>query len=726
MGQERSNTSTGDQAPPVSNQPLDLLSDLESRLGQLKDWQAQTDQQLREMQEESKRIDTLREEAHAMQRACEERQRTLDEEKQQLDEELDSLSSKEQQLNETREQLEHDRAELDSDQQALSNQREQAKTDREAITNQQQELAEQKEQLQARLTEMEAKETELSEQLEETRQQQARVNEQQQSIDAERETLRQEREALENWQRETDETRAAFEDQRTELAEQREAVDQQRKQLESDQATVSQQKDELLEEKQQVERLKVDLKIKGDALQAQQRQLEETREQLVEQAMQVPSDADEKYQELQAAKAELEEAKKELESRHEELRAVMSELDARDQALHERQAALAEREAQSASQGSGSEGQTEEVERRLAEVERKRAELEQKREQFKQTLEQSRQQIEAERAQAHQREAELEARVKELEKSAGKGPAPSVDEDAMQRRHAKLRRYRELLRERSRALQDQQLKVQSSSQQFTGLEKERQMLVEVKRFLEASEGEMVKRWATGRAATLVMGSMITLILAAAASFFTADQLVQPKWEASMMISVTAVDGQATPSTEVFLKSFEQTLYSEPVLKAAMLEMDKADANVRVASSPDQLKAYLQDNLVIAGVPGRADLALQGEDKQLLQPVLASLGKAVVGHNAAKDYQAKREPTTRIASPAKLMDLPIVSGTEQRLTLAGGTFGGIVLIALFSYLFLRVMLNRSKRMFGEEIEELTILDKPETWSPLHAANKQAKK
>ena len=58
MGQEPSNTSTDGQAPPISNQPLDLLSDLESRLGQLKEWQSQTDQQLREMQEESIRIDT--------------------------------------------------------------------------------------------------------------------------------------------------------------------------------------------------------------------------------------------------------------------------------------------------------------------------------------------------------------------------------------------------------------------------------------------------------------------------------------------------------------------------------------------------------------------------------------------------------------------------------------------------------------------------------------------
>ena len=53
-----------------------------------------------------------------------------------------------------------------------------------------------------------------------------------------------------------------------------------------------------------------------------------------------------------------------------------------------------------------------------------------------------------------------------------------------------------------------------------------------------------------------------------------------------------------------------------------------------------------------------------------------------------------------------------------------TFGGITFLALAAFIFLRIMLNRSKRMFGEEVEELTILDKPETWSPLHAASKQS--
>ena len=105
MGQEFSNTSTDQQTPKASNQPIDLLSDLESRLGQLKDWQAQTDQQLKEMQEEAKRIDALRDESQAMKDACEERQKSLDEQQEQLNNELDSLASQEQELNDSREQL---------------------------------------------------------------------------------------------------------------------------------------------------------------------------------------------------------------------------------------------------------------------------------------------------------------------------------------------------------------------------------------------------------------------------------------------------------------------------------------------------------------------------------------------------------------------------------------------------------------------------------------------
>lgn len=738
MGQESSNTSTGGQAPPVSNQPLDLLSDLESRLGQLKDWQSQTDQQLKEMQEESKRIDTLRDESHAMQRACEERQRSLDEQKEQLDSELESLTSQEEQLNEARQTLDQDRAALDTTRQELEKQRDNAQADRDSIAEQQETLTQRQADMASRLTDVEKKETELQNKLDQTQQRQATLDEQQQAIDTEREALREERQALENWQREIDETRATFDDQRAELAEQRETVDQQRKQLEADQATFSQQNDQLIEEKQQVERIKLDLKLKNDALQAQQQHLEQAHEELVEKAMTVPADVDQKSSEFKQAKADLEQAKLELESRHDELQAAMSDLDARDTELNKRQEALDEaqgklekaqleldkRQAQAGAPSADDEARSSKIDAKLKEYERKRADLEQKREQFKQTLEQSRQQIEAERAETHRREARLEARVKELEQAEGSSTSDATagDEASIKQRRGKLRRYRDLLRDRSRAIKDHQLKVQSSSQQFTGLEKERQMLVEVKRFLEASEGEMVRRWATGRAASLVMGAVITLVLAAGASLLAANQLVQPQWEASMMIGVTAADDQAAPSTEVFIQSFEQTLLSEPVLKAAMLEMDKADANVRVASSPDKLKTYLQDNLAIAGVPGRADLTLRGDDKQLLQPVLASLGKAIVGYNAAKDYQAKREPSTRIASPAKLVDLPVANGTQQKLTLAGSTFGGIVLLALLAYVFLRVMLKRSKRMFGEAIEELTILDKPETWSPLHAANK----
>ncbi|MEM6504427.1 MAG: hypothetical protein AAF711_03070 [Planctomycetota bacterium] len=738
MGQEPSNTSTGGDAPPVSNQPLDLLSDLESRLGQLKDWQAQTDQQLKEMQEESMRIDALRDEANGMQRACEERQRSLDEQKQQLHGELESLASQEQQLDEARQQLEQDRSELEQSREALLKEHNQAETDREAIKQQHQDLARQQEELKSRFVELSEKEAELSEQLEQTTQQQATIGEQQQAINAERDELGQEREALENWQHEIDEARSQFDDQRAELAEQREAVDRHRSQFEADQASLSQQQDDLFEQKKQVERVKIDLKLKAEALQAQQQHLEQAREELVEQAMQVPSDADEKFAEFKQAKAELEQAKLELESRHDELQASMSELDARDTALHKRQEELDdtqakleqvrfelnERQARAASQSDGASVQSEELDRKLEDYERKRADLEKKREQFKQTLEQSRQQIEAERAEAHRREAELEARVKELEQNAGDGTAVPVtaDDATNQRRRSQLRKYRALLRERSKALQDEELKIQSSSQQFTGLEKERQMLVEVKRFLETSEGEMVKRWATGRAASLVIGAVVMLVFAALASLLAANQLVQPKWQASMMISVTTPEGEAPPSQKDFLSGFEEILLSEPVLNAAMLEMDKADANVRVAASPKELKAFLQEHLVIAGVPGRADLSLQGEDKQLLQPVLASVGKAIVGHNASKDYQAKREPSTRIASPAKLVDLPIANGTNEKFTLAGITFGGIVLVALLGYIFLRVTLNRSKRMFGEEIEELTILDKPETWSPLHAPNK----
>ena len=757
MGPETNNTlPTGQSA--ASNQPLDLLSDLESRLGQLKDWQAQTDQQFREMEEERQRIEALRDEAEQLKQACEERQQSFDAEAEQLNQQR-------QELDQQREQIENERAGLVSQAEALADERaeieksrEQADYDLEAAEASKQQAAQQHEQLKSRLSELETKEQTLESRFAEIDQRQAELDQQQALLSDERESLNQTKESLEQQQQELDIAREQLDAERSEIEQARATISEQRAQLEADQAAVQQERDGLAGERSEIERKRIDQKLRAESLEAQQQHLEQARNELVEQASKVPNDADEKIAELQQAKAELEQAKLDLESRHAELEHSRSELTQLDEQLNKRQVELDDKQAaleqvrfelseraqkieEQAEQNLSVPGfedltqretklleETEALESREEALEAKRADLEEKREQFKQTLEQSRQQIEAER----QKVREREAKVAELERSGSgmqTGTIADVEtEQANALRRERLQRCRELLKQRKQSLQNVSIPTdapvnEATTQIAQGLEKERQMLIEVKRFLEASEGEMVRRWAATRAGTMVMGAIFTLVIAAGASYMAVQQIVTPVWEATMSVNVKPPADEPAPSDEAFLKQFEQTLYNEQVLDAALIEMGKGDASVRVATTPKELKAYLREHLTIESKPGGAKLALQTEDKEQAVPVMAALGKSLVGYNTARDFQAKRDPSTSIALPANLLSKPVNNDNEMKLKIAGSVFGGIVLLALFAYLFLRLMLNRSKRMFSEPIEQLTMLDKPETWSPLHAPSKE---
>src|SRR5690606_8012197 len=144
-------------------------------------------------------------------------------------------------------------------------------------------------------------------------------------------------------------------------------------------------------------------------------------------------------------------------------------------------------------------------------LQREREELERKHAQFKQALQQSKDQLVAERDYVHQKEKALDDKAHKLEQKLGQLKRADA---ATRARREKLHRYRKLLRQSSERIKAAKVKTRSASQQFAGLDKERQMLVEVKRFLESSEAEMVRRWSTHKAASLVMAAVMMLIVVA--------------------------------------------------------------------------------------------------------------------------------------------------------------------------------------------------------------------
>jgi len=686
--QEQQETQPSAESPTEANAPLDLLSDLEERLGQLKNWQNQTDNQLREIQEESQRVKAMRDQTGELKAEVDRRQSEVDSAWEKLNQDRDQLAS-------SQAKLEADRLGIEEELSTLDGLREEINNDRQSLGQARQEAEQEKQQIQESWEAFAQQETQLKTRLEEAASRNREMEERSSSLDEREAELANQHENLKRRDEEITQARAGFEQRQAEIDQAFSEVRQQRDQLEADLLEITQQQDQLAQERKGIQKQKIDLKLRGESLDAQQAQLEKARSELAEQAATLPEDAE-------ARLAELRENQSQAKRLQEELDQARQELADREQSLNDREQ----------SQGLSQE--------QVAELDAKKAK-------FKQVVADTRKQIEAEREHLRMKEQAVDQRAGEIEDfknsyDSRKKKIRKADE-SLENRRGKLHRYRKLLRQRSAALQEAELRNQSSSQQFTGLEKERQMLVEVKKFLEASEGEMVRRWAATRAGSLVVGAVITVVLLAAASFFAGQQAVTPQWQATMAIAVAPAPDTTAPSDAAFVKQIETLAFSEPVMSEALNLMDRSDiGSLRIASSAQELRSHLQSHVTVGGKSGRVELSYVGEDKQVAEAALRALGQSVTQYQTVQDYEAGIEPTMRIDQSAALINSPVANGKSQQWMASGAIFAVMLSIAGGVWFFLRMMLLRSKRMFGDEqLPQLTILDKPETWSPLHAGD-----
>jgi hypothetical protein len=422
--------------------------------------------------------------------------------------------------------------------------------------------------------------------------------------------------------------------------------------------------------------------------------------------------------------AELDEREAELSLRQREITELGEQLDQRQRELDARDAQIAQRE-QALEEGSPqpdaapSDDLAErraDLDRRSEALDARAAELEEKLTKYRKALQDSKELIAAERQQVQEREAALEDQESKLaadRERIAERKAKIQEADAyLKERRRKLHRYRKILRQRSMNLQGASADAESSSAQRAGLEKERQMLVEVRNFLESSEAEMVSRWASSKAATIVVGLMLTLCAIAGVSYFAAEELNRPVWQASMVmrIDVPAETGSAWP------QQWQEVLTSDSVLKEALHQM--RNAGHRWHDSPDSLGAALASQFQVSGTPPMLEMQMTGPQRERLAPTLEALGRALMGHQMAADRVAQRSDTAMLEQPAKVAEQPVV---DERWKLMGIIAGSLAGAALVLFVVFRIMLARSKRIFdGDEAPELSVLDKPAAWSPLKAA------
>jgi len=346
-----------------------------------------------------------------------------------------------------------------------------------------------------------------------------------------------------------------------------------------------------------------------------------------------------------------------------------------------------------------------------AELDKREADLKAKLASFQKTLAQGKEQLVAERENLKKKENELAAQTEKVErerdKLTGRAEALAEANEKIARRRDKLAKAKATLHDRKQKIEEDEKRNASTSAQYAGLVKERQMLVEVKKFLEVSESEMIRRWATTRAAGLVIGATIAVILMASFSYAVGNKIVEPVWRGDMTVEIVLPVGEETPAAGAWLNSTHQVINNDGVLKETNAQLKQR--GVRAFPDNAALSAHLTQHLQVTGEPGEIELAYTHTNKQQCIPVLESLGRAIVGYQLAQDRLNDRKDSVKISSSAALRHSPVA---DDRVKMSAITFGILIGACLLAWAALRLWLKKTQRALDfENGPDLAILDGP---------------
>ena len=318
--------------------------------------------------------------------------------------------------------------------------------------------------------------------------------------------------------------------------------------------------------------------------------------------------------------------------------------------------------------------------------------------------------------------AALRAEIAEVREQYEKRKAQMMKADEIIKgRRQKIRGYLAQLREQAAKMRDAQAQADSSQGQAAGLEKERRNLVEVKKFLEFSESEMVRRW-SGRSASNVAAVIVFAIAAAAtSSYFAARHFVQPVWQGTMAMAFETTQAAApeppttqealeaglppgpvvepgvessNPASETeltpqqWMASFRQRLFSTAVMQATLDNLD-ANLDVRLFNTPDELATHLGNQLEITGTPKEVSFSYATTDRLHTDDLLENLGHAIVG-----DQLARGTATGTVLKEAQRSRQPVRDDTNLYMA---AIFLAQIAAGLLLTVLLRVYFKRARRV-----------------------------
>ena len=245
------------------------------------------------------------------------------------------------------------------------------------------------------------------------------------------------------------------------------------------------------------------------------------------------------------------------------------------------------------------------------------------------------------------------------------------------------------------------------------LEAERATLREVKRFLQASETVMVKRWALQKAASIAATLVIAVAAASAVSWTAAGVLAKPLYQATLTMHIESHAEEEPLPPGVWLSGYGRDLFSDSVLGEIQNQLGQRD--LRLAGTVEGLRTRLSGVVAVAGDRDALEVTFTDPDPALVAPVLDAVGRGLLINHMAKDRRAGRmSDTASLTSEAVRRDRPVKDDRFRVFGMILAAFAGLALLAAIPA---RFMAGRARPVLPEgAVPELATIDHP---SPLVA-------
>ena len=282
----------------------------------------------------------------------------------------------------------------------------------------------------------------------------------------------------------------------------------------------------------------------------------------------------------------------------------------------------------------------------------------------------------------------------------------SIVADHLRRRRVRLMRVRQLLKGRPNdgASPSQAM----ATEDRVRLDQERVQLATIRKMLEASEKQMLKRWAKSRA-TLVAGSLAFItVLCAIIAWCAADYISPARVSAS--VAIEAKGRESGKISKDLLQSWNkwhaELLHSDEFQNTLGKRM--AERRLDNFNSGSKVAKRLDTDLTIdANREGVLVLTMAGMNKKeliqfldlLTMTMLTESNRQVTkrADNAMAVVPGERREGGRIQY-ASLNDVPI---SDERIRYALPIFGGLFIVCMIVVVLAYLQLLRMKRVFDDE-------------------------